>query len=76
MEQTFSGHGSVVDRNSIGNNAKIQGLFSRSTSQNFLRAMIILADSPLCSLKEFLDIVLGEEVPVATDEIGVGLHDC
>ena len=41
--------------------------------QNFLRAMIILADSSLCSLKEFLDIVLGEEVPVAIDEIGVGL---
>ena len=53
---------------------KSKGLFSRSTSQNFLRAMIILADYSLCSLKEFLNIVLGEDVPITIDEIEGGFY--
>ena len=73
MKQTFSGHGSVVHRNSIGNHTEVQ----RSILQINIPKLPEGHDHPgsffpLLIQGVFLYIVLGEDMAIAIDEVEGG----
>ena len=73
VEQTFSGHGSVVHRNSIGNHAEIQRSILQINIPKFPESHNHPGRLfPLLTQRMFLDIVLSEDMSIAIDKIKGG----